>query len=242
MKKYSVIVLVILAFLANSCTGEQSKNAQTKLEANDFAAKIKALPSAPIIDVRTPAEFAKGHLQNAMNIDWNGDSFDTQIAHVDKSKPVLVYCLSGARSAAAASKMRSSGYKEVYELQGGIMKWNAAGLPVTTANSAAPTQSGMTKQQFLALLASDKPSLVDFYADWCAPCKEMKPYLDEISKDMSDKVHVVRINVDEHPALCKELNISDLPVVQLYKNASLVSSSSGFMDKATMISKINSLK
>jgi len=50
---------------------------------------------------------------------------------------------------------------------------------------------------FEKIISSPTPVLIDFYADWCAPCKKMKPYLDEISKDMADKVVVFRINVDE---------------------------------------------
>ena len=85
------------------------------------------------------------------------------------------------------------------------MKWRAANLPETTANTTAST--GMSKQQFYALLSSDKLVLIDFYADWCAPCKKMKPYLNEFSKDMADKVVVIRINADDNQQLCKELKI-----------------------------------
>ena len=85
-----------------------------------------------MLDVRTPAEYTQGHLSNARNIDWNGGEFEKSIAKLDKSKPVFVYCLSGGRSAAAASKMRSIGFREVYELSGGFAKWKAAKLPEAT--------------------------------------------------------------------------------------------------------------
>ncbi|MCA6392817.1 MAG: rhodanese-like domain-containing protein [Cytophagales bacterium] len=88
------------------------------------------------------------YLPNAFNYDWNGNEFDKQIAMLDKSKPVFVYCLSGSRSSSAANKMRSDGFKTVYELNGGIMKWRSANLPETTDNTTAT--KGMTKQQFEA--------------------------------------------------------------------------------------------
>lgn len=228
--------IALIAILFNSCTNGQTQNTKTNLSATEFADKIKELPSATIIDVRTPDEFSKGHLANANNYDWNGNEFEKQIALLDKSKPVFVYCLSGGRSSSAANKMRSEGFKTVYELDGGIMKWRGANLPETTNSTV--TSNGMTKQQFDALLNSDKLVLIDFYADWCAPCKKMKPYLAEISKDMADKVEVIRINADDNQGLCKELKIDALPVLQLYKNKTLTWTNTGFIDKAEVVKKL----
>lgn len=141
MKTYSLLLVLLLTIFATSCSGEQSKTSRTTLAPTEFAEKIRLLPSADLIDVRTPEEYSGGHLRNAFNIDWNSESFDQKISSLDKSKPILVYCRSGSRSAAAASRMRSSGFKEVYELLGGIMKWTTSGLPVTTAPPAARPQS-----------------------------------------------------------------------------------------------------
>lgn len=236
MKKHLTISVAVIAILFNSCTNGQTQSTKTNLSATEFADKIKELPTATIIDVRTPAEFSKGHLANANNYDWNGNEFDKQIAPLDKSKPVFVYCLSGGRSSSAANKMRLDGFKTVYELDGGIMKWRGANLPETTDNTV--TSNGMTKQQFDALLNSDKLVLIDFYADWCAPCKKMKPYLDEISKDMADKVVVIRINADDNQTLCKELQINALPVLQLYKNKTLTWTNTGFIEKSEVVKQL----
>jgi thioredoxin len=129
--------------------------------------------------------------------------------------------------------MRSVGFKAVYELSGGIMKWRSENLPETSGESNKST--GMTKQEFDELLNVEKLVLIDFYADWCAPCIKMKPYLEEISKDMADKVVVIRINADDNQALCKELQIDALPVLHLYKNKSLTWTNSGFIDKSEVI-------
>ena len=228
MRKLFSIALVAILF--NSCSNGQPQNTKTNLSATVFSEKIKELPTASIIDVRTPDEFSKGHLINALNYDLNGNEFEKQIAPLDKSKPVFVYCLSGGRSSSAASKMRSDGFKTVYELDGGIMKWRGANFPETTNNTVG--SKGMSKQQFAELLNSDKLVLIDFYADWCAPCKKMKPYLEEISKDMADKVVLIRINADDNQALCNELKIEALPVLQLYKNKTLSWTNIGFIEKA----------
>lgn len=233
MSKYFISLFLSSALLFISCNSGQSQSAKTNLSATEFAEKIKELPSAPLVDVRTPEEFSKGHLQNAKNINWNDSNFQSEISALDKSKPVLVYCLSGGRSASAAAKMRADGFQEVYELQGGIMAWRASNLPETTVT--AGNQTGMSMQQFASLTNSDKMVLVDFYADWCAPCKKMKPYLDEISSTMSDKVTVLRINADDNPQLCKELKVDGLPVLQLYKAGKMTWNNLGFISKEEVL-------
>lgn len=232
--KYSIQILFLtLSILFYNCSSTgQKQSAKTSYSATEFAEKIKELPTSPILDVRTPAEFAKGHLQNAKNINWNGNDFAAQIASFDKSKPVLIYCLSGARSAAAAQQMRADGF-EVYEMEGGIMKWRGSNLPETMDDK--PKAASLTKQQFDEMLNSDKSVLVDFYADWCAPCKLMKPYLDEISKDMTDKVTVIRINADDNQALLKELGVDELPVLQVYKKKALTWTNKGFVEKVEVL-------
>lgn len=100
------------------------------LKPKEFAQKIKATPNAQVIDVRTPGEFKTGFIEGAVNIDWNGGDFDTHISTVDKNKPTFVYCRSGKRSADAAEEMREMGFKEVYELSGGIQAWEFSEMPI----------------------------------------------------------------------------------------------------------------
>ena len=233
-----ILSIALVATLFFSCTdGQTNSTAKTELSATEFATKIKELPTATIVDVRTLGEFSQGHIANAKNCDWRGDDFEKQIEPLDKSKPVFVYCLSGGRSAKAANQMRSEGFTTVYELSGGMLSWRDASLPETTANTVI--SNGMSKQQFDTLLNSDKLVLIDFYAEWCDPCKKMKPYLDEISKDMAAKVSVIRINVDENKEICKELKIDGLPVLQLYKNKTLVWSNTGFIEKVEVVKHLN---
>jgi thioredoxin 1 len=236
MTKYLSIILVSVAFIFNSCTNGQSSPSNTSVSATEFSKKITELPGAPIIDVRTPGEFSQGHLKNALNYDISTGDFENQIAALDKLKPVLVYCMSGSRSTYAVNIMQSKGFKEVYELNGGMMKWRAANLPETTDENIA--SAGMSKQQFDNLLVTDKLVLIDYYADWCAPCKKMKPYLDEISRDMADKVVVVRINADESRELCKQMKIDAIPVLQIYKNKTLIWTNTGFIEKEAVVKQL----
>jgi len=237
MKKVLFFSVILITLLMVSCTNGQTQNVKTNLTPAEFEESIKKTPNAVLVDVRTPDEFSKGHLVNARNIDWNGSSFDKEISSIDKSKPVFVYCLSGGRSGQAASKMRADGFKLVYELEGGIMKWRGANLPETTETATQST--GMTKAQFDAMLVTDKVVLVDFYADWCGPCKKMKPYLEEIKSEMADQVLLIRINADDNQALCKEMKIDALPVLLVYKKQELTWKNLGFIEKEEVVKELN---
>jgi thioredoxin 1 len=228
MKDLSIITLLAFTFLLGGCDKKSEQN--STFSAKDFAEKIQNTYNATIIDVRTPEEFENGHLINAQNIDWNGDDFSAKVNAFDKTKPVFVYCLSGGRSASAANQMRSEGFKEVYELDGGIMAWRNDNLPESNSNKA--TSFALTDKAFQDTLNTHKVVLVDVYADWCGPCKKMKPFIDEITKEQAGKVTVIRIDADQNPELCQNLNIEALPTLLLYKNKSLVWSNVGFMDKA----------
>ena len=84
-----------------------------------------------VIDVRTPAEFAEGHLEGALNLDIEGGQFTAAIADLPRDESYMVYCRSGRRSAAAAQAMIDAGFTEVHDL-GAITDWAGAGLPVVT--------------------------------------------------------------------------------------------------------------
>jgi rhodanese-related sulfurtransferase len=119
MKKYFLFLLLA------ACSQE---NSQSVLSPHDFDAKYKATEDAILIDVRTPEEIEQGSIANAINIVWD-DSFEKEIARLDH-KPIFLYCGSGVRSAKAASVLKEKGYAPVYELEGGIKEWKAAGMPI----------------------------------------------------------------------------------------------------------------
>jgi len=219
------LFFVILSFTILSCNGQPTKKIES-VAPEVFAEKIKATPNAQILDVRTPEEFASEHIHKATNVNWLGDDFVTNAEKFDKSKPIFVYCKSGGRSAKASAKLAELGFKTIYELQGGIMKWNAAGF-------SKPSEKivGMSSQEYAELLTSEKKVLIDFYAEWCAPCKKMTPYLLKMQKDLADKVTIIRLNADENKTLISEMKIDELPTLLLYENKELKWKHSGYISE-----------
>ena len=104
------------------------------------AAKSPAKPIA-VIDVRTPEEFAEGHLKGAQNVDIASPDFAKNLAKLDPSKTYLVHCASGGRSTRSLSVLEKLGFKSIIHLDGGLNSWKKAGLPLEKpAASPAPAK------------------------------------------------------------------------------------------------------
>ena len=107
----NISLLVLLLFTQISCTQTKSMSI-TELTPQD-------VENAVLVDVRTPEEYAEGHLPNAINIDWYDENFMDEFKDIDRNKTIYVYCKKGGRSASAAEMLNSSGYKNVIDLLGG---------------------------------------------------------------------------------------------------------------------------
>lgn len=91
------------------------------------------------------------------------------------------------------------------------------------------------------VLQSDVPVLVDFYADWCGPCKMMSPVLDQISTELEGKIKIGKIDVDANPNLAVEYSVMSIPNFVLFKGGKPVDQVIGAVPKAQMLSKINAV-
>ncbi|MCB2176982.1 MAG: rhodanese-like domain-containing protein [Actinomycetales bacterium] len=125
---------VALASGVAGCSGSTGSSAHAttqSLDAQAFAARASE-PGVVILDVRTPEEFATGHLPGAINIDVESGSFTDQVASLDKTATYAVYCRSGNRSAVAMDQMAGEGFTDLADLAGGITAWSQAGGAIVT--------------------------------------------------------------------------------------------------------------
>jgi rhodanese-related sulfurtransferase len=120
MKKLLIFLLLV------ACSEKKSVSSLSPLE---FDQKLKNTPNAVLIDVRSEAEVATGSLKNARNIVYD-DSFVNKISELPKDQPTFLYCAAGKRSAKAAAILEKAGFKEVYQLSGGLNAWKDAKLPL----------------------------------------------------------------------------------------------------------------
>lgn len=85
------------------------------------------------------------------------------------------------------------------------------------------------KQTFFDIINSDKPVLVDFYADWCGPCKMMAPVIDQLKSSVGDQARILKINIDAAPAVASQYEISGVPTFIVFKSGKIVWRQSGAM-------------
>jgi rhodanese-related sulfurtransferase len=124
MKK--VIAVLVSALLLTGCSTSSSA---MDLNVSEFSKKVT---EAGIItlDVRTPGEFNEGHIDGAQLIDFQSGNFENEIASLDKNQTYAIYCRSGNRSGQAVKVMSEAGFTKLYNLDGGVIDWANAGLPL----------------------------------------------------------------------------------------------------------------
>ena len=96
----------------------------------------------------------------------------------------------------------------------------------------------LNKENFTETVGSNKPVLVDYWAEWCGPCKMVAPILEEVASDMSDKLTVGKVDVDENQELAAQLNIMSIPTLILLKDGEIVDQAIGALSKAQLLSFI----
>ena len=91
---------------------------------------------------------------------------------------------------------------------------------------------------FNEIINSDTPTLIDFHAQWCGPCKSMAPVLDQLKNSLGSKVRILKIDVDKNSSAAQKFQVRGVPTFVLYKSGDLRWRQSGFMDLNTLQSKI----
>jgi len=90
------------------------------------------------------------------------------------------------------------------------------------------------------VLQSDKPVLVDFWAEWCAPCRKVEPLLSELASEMSDKIEIVKLNIDDNPETAMAYRVMSVPTLTIFKDGQPVQSVAGAKPKGDLVRFIES--
>ena len=137
LKLHFLLLCVAAAPLLGADDPHGTAGAKPSTEASGFKNvsveefdKLRANKQNRLLDVRTPSEFAGGHIPGAINIDINGPDFEKKVAGLDKKATYLMNCAGGGRSARACGKMSQLNFSTLYNLEGGFRAWEKAGKPV----------------------------------------------------------------------------------------------------------------
>lgn len=127
----ALVTALIAAALLTGCSSSTEPAVITTVGPQDFISAM-AEPGTVVVDVRTPAEYAAGHVDGAVNFDVEAADFPTRIEALAKEDQYAVYCRSGRRSTLATDKMADAGFTSLVNLEGGIADLQAAGAPIVT--------------------------------------------------------------------------------------------------------------
>lgn len=208
-----IVLSFFLVVFSIACSSKQSNSQTGSLSVGAFEKKLSDV-NVQILDVRTAGEYQSGHLKNALQADWlNRNQFADRTQYLDKNSPVLVYCASGVRSGQAMQLLAQHGFKQVYNLEGGMSAWRMEGKLIESVNS--PTE--LSIPTFQTMVNKSKITLVDIGAEWCPPCKKMEPVLLQLKKDLGETYSLVKVDGGIDIAVMKALQFVALPTFIVFK-------------------------
>jgi len=103
------------------------------------------------------------------------------------------------------------------------------------------TTKHLSDAEFDSAVKSSGPILVDFWAEWCGPCKQLSPILDEVAKEFSDKVTIAKVNIDDNPESPQKYGVRGIPTLILFKDGKTVATKVGSMPKSQLVDWLNSV-
>ena len=239
MMKLSLYFIAICttSFSLISCSQASKTNVQL-LGPIEYKMAIDKSNEPIILDVRTPEEYAAGHLTNAININVLDKSFKKEIQNLDKAKTIFVYCKVGGRSADAAIQLTKNKFNNVVDLKGGIMAWQAQQYEIDDKVVMPINSEEYGLKDLEKIVKSNDLVIIDFYAEWCGPCKRLDPMLKKFQAEFSKKLLVQRVDIDKSPSLAEYYRINSIPLMHFYKNGKLVNQMLGLPYEAELKKEI----
>jgi len=236
-----IISIVILAVLFYKADGQEIKPKKGVLQVNSLEFKsLIEKENGTFLDVRTKSEYSAEHIKNSGQLNYYAFDFKKKLLLLPADQPIYLYCNTGYRSQKAAEYLIKKGYKNVYNLEHGIMEWNLKELPVIEGDkSLLGKENMMTVAEYKKLISSDTTVFIDFYAPWCAPCRVMMPMIDSLKTEYHEKIKIVKVNADISKKLVKELKLIGVPYLVLYKNNEKLYEKSGMVKREELTTEFS---
>jgi thiol-disulfide isomerase/thioredoxin len=229
MKKIIITIFLVASIVATTA----AQTNEITIGIDSFVARVKREIKPQIVDARSPEEFAKNHLYNAVNINPQVPGFQQRIDALDKNKPVFIYSIQNGRSTILAKDLLSKGFQDVHDLLAGIGSWVGSGNPYYTSAT-----QGLAIEDYKKILTENKLVLVDIGSEYCGSCKRVKPILDTLRKENGNAIKIVELELEVSPQLIASLKtVTAFPYLILYNHGEIVLQRSGLKDLKTDIDK-----
>ena len=190
-----------------------------------------------ILDVRTSEEINAGYIPNSTFIDYYDKNFENKINLIDTSKKIYTLCKSGGRSIKASEILSKNGFRNVYNLEGGFMRWKANKMPydINLVNNDSSNSDSISEKSLDSLIKNNTNTLIYISTKWCSPCKKMEPIIDKFV-DNNSSLKVIKIDLDANAYAQEKFNVKSLPALVLYENNSVVWHKNGIIAYDDLIS------
>ena len=190
-----------------------------------------------ILDVRTSEEINAGYIPNSTFIDYYDKNFENKINLIDRSKKIYTLCKSGGRSVKAAEILSKNGFRNVYNLEGGFMRWKANKMPydINLVNNDSSNSDLISEISLDSLIENNINTLIYISTKWCSPCKKMEPIIDKLV-DNNSSLKVIKIDLDANNYAQERFDVKSLPTLVLYENNSVVWHKNGIIAYDDLIS------
>jgi len=190
-----------------------------------------------ILDVRTSEEINAGYIPNSTFIDYYDKNFENKINLIDCSKKIYTLCKSGGRSIKASEILSKNGFRNVYNLEGGFMRWKANKMPydINLVNNDSSNSDSISEKSLDSLIKNNTNTLIYISTKWCSPCKKMEPIIDKLV-DNNSSLKVIKIDLDANNYAQERFDVKSLPAFVLYENNSVVWRKNGIIAYDDLIS------
>ena len=229
----ALLFLIIIFFI--SCSNKNT----LVYKKTDILSLDKILNDTDIIilDVRTSEEINAGYIPNSTFIDYYDKNFENKINLIDPSKKIYTLCKSGGRSVKAAEILSKNGFRNVYNLEGGFMRWKANKMPydINLVNNDSSNTDLISEISLDSLIKNNTNTLIYISTKWCSPCKKMEPIIDKLL-DNNSSLKVIKIDLDANTYAQERFNVKSLPALVLYENNSVVWHKNGIIAYDDLIS------
>jgi thioredoxin 1 len=212
-----IIIFLILILTISCSTNNVDYYSSISI---DKAAELLESEDVIILDVRTKEEVSKGYIKDATFIDYYSNDFKNKLNLIDKKKTIYVYCKSGGRSSKASEIISQMGFANVYNLEGGFMRWKLNDMPfnIDSASTQVLNNDVILQSDIDSILLANSKVLLCISTQWCLPCKKMEPIINKINLDLKGNIHILKLDPDYNPLIIKKYNILSLPTFVLYED------------------------